>query len=68
MNSLNARQALVDSGASVTPCEHGPSSAMPTEVFGWDARYCECFTCGHRWTEVRGMPAEGSLIDPDPHL
>lgn len=35
---------------------------------GWDARIMECEDCGDTWTEVRAMPAEGILIDPDPHL
>jgi len=44
-------------------------SAMPTQVDGWDARFVECMDHMDAYaTEVRGVPAEGNLIDPDPHL
>lgn len=35
---------------------------------GWDARQGECRDCGVTWVETRAVPAEGVLIDPDPHL
>jgi hypothetical protein len=42
---------------------------MPTQVDGWDARFVECMDHMDAYaTEVRGVPAEGNLIDPDPHL
>lgn len=38
---------------------------------GWDARILECEEpeCHHDYiAQVRAIPAEGCLIDPDPHL
>jgi hypothetical protein len=35
---------------------------------GWDARILECDRCHDRISQVRAIPAEGYLIDPDPHL
>lgn len=43
-------------------------AATPTVVDGWDARHMECTVCRDTWTEVRGIPSEDTLIEPDPHL
>ena len=44
-------------------------AARPHVVNGWDARIVECDDHMSAYAiEVRGMPPEGMLIDPDPHL
>lgn len=44
-------------------------SAMPyVAEGGWDARLVECLDCHDTNAEVRAIPAEGCLIDPDPHI
>ena len=44
-------------------------AARPTVVDGWDARFVECDDHPLAYAlEMRAMPAEGILIDPDPHL
>ena len=35
---------------------------------GWDARILECVECHDSISQVRAVPAEGCLIDPDPHI
>jgi hypothetical protein len=44
-------------------------SGMPyVTADGWDARILECDECHDHINQVRAIPAEGTLIDPDPHL
>jgi hypothetical protein len=54
--------------------EHGPGKGcrlVGTPYIaegGWDARKLECDTHHVFVRQVRGIPAEGVLINPDPHL
>jgi hypothetical protein len=42
-------------------------SGMPyVTADGWDARILECDKCHDHISQVRAIPAEGTLIDPDP--
>ncbi len=48
--------------------DHGVSYLPFIAEGGWDARQGECQTCGVTWVEQRAVPAEGTLIDPDPQI